>query len=477
MPLASELSDALRDLATPGCFAARVSRGRWRLVPHIAAIDRAIMDTICRRTASILVIEAPPRHGKSELVSRYLPAWFLGRFPEKRVMLAAYGAAFAHQWGRKARELLEEHGPSLFGVAVRRNVRSASEWGLEGHEGSMVASGVGGPMTGRGADLLIVDDPLKNSQQSDSETIRELLWNWWQSTASTRIEPGGCAILIATRWNVDDLSGRLIREWRAGDGLPVRQLRLPALAEDDDLLGRAPGTALWPERYPVEYLERRRRAIDPIWWQALYQQQPTAANSLGWGEMYFGPGIWPDRWPELFELAVVAIDPSLGGRREENRGDYSAIVFAGSSGGLVWVDASIERRPPEQIVSDTIDRCTWWCPDLVALETNHSQSLLGLEFDRQCRERNLPPLPLVPIHNHVDKTSRIRELGSVIIRHQLRFASNDDCRMLVRQLRAFPQGEHDDGPDALEMAVRILNAAKSGALGSPGDQLGAARSG
>src|SRR5262249_39293348 len=159
----------------------------------------------------ILVIEAPPRHGKSELISKYLPAWFLGTFPQKRVMLAAYGASFARSWGRKARELLEEHGTQLFGVRVRDDLRSSSEWGLWGSEGGMVSSGVGGPMTGRGADLLIVDDPVKSSDQSRSETIREAQWDWWQSTASTRIEPGGCTIVIATRWHEDDLSGRLIK--------------------------------------------------------------------------------------------------------------------------------------------------------------------------------------------------------------------------------------------------------------------------
>ncbi|MSR59521.1 MAG: hypothetical protein EXS05_18075 [Planctomycetaceae bacterium] len=473
MPLCQELHDALADMATPGCFASRVSQGRWRLVPHIDAIDRAIMDTVRGRTAPILVIEAPPRHGKSELISRYLPAWFLGRFPEKRVMLAAHGAGFARQWGRKARELLEEHGPKLFGVEVRNDLRSASEWGLVGHEGGMVTSGVGGPMTGRGADLLIIDDPIKNSQQSGSEVILDSLWDWWQSTASTRLEPGGCVILIATRWNVADLSGRLIRAAESGNGHPVRRVRLPALAEEDDLLGRSVGTALWPERYSVKRLEQQQQALNPAWWQALYQQQPAAANDLEWEECYFGPELWPDHWPDLFETAVVAIDPSIG---EAKKGDYSAIVFAGYSGGLVWVDASIERRTAERIVADAIGLCDVWRPQLIGFEANNSQSLLGLEFDRQCRERNRPPLPLVPIHNYVGKKFRIRELGPLVIRNRLRFVANDHCRLLVRQLREFPLGRYDDGPDALEMAVRMLHYHDPRPVPAGGDELGVARS-
>src|SRR5262245_26283693 len=138
MRLPNDLTTGFAGIASPGCFAAAVSRGRWRLVPHLQVIDRAVMDTIRRRTAPILIIEAPPRHGKSELISRYLPAWFLGMFPDKRVMLAAYGASFARSWGRKARELLEEHGPALFGTHVRKDLRSSSEWGLAGREGGMV---------------------------------------------------------------------------------------------------------------------------------------------------------------------------------------------------------------------------------------------------------------------------------------------------------------------------------------------------
>ncbi|MGQ0636446.1 MAG: hypothetical protein ACT4QC_17680 [Planctomycetaceae bacterium] len=155
------LRSGLQAIATPACFAVAASGGRWRLARHLAAIDRALLDTLRGRTPPVLVIEAPPRHGKSELVSKYLPAWFLGAFPEKRVMLAGYGAAFARDWGRKARELLREFGPELFGVHVSRDQRAADDWGLEGRAGGMVTAGVGGPRTGRGAPHQIIDQPGK----------------------------------------------------------------------------------------------------------------------------------------------------------------------------------------------------------------------------------------------------------------------------------------------------------------------------
>jgi hypothetical protein len=247
----SKNAECVNSLLTPALFAANVSHGQWKMTRHLAAIDRAIVDTVLGRTAPILVIEAPPRHGKSELVSRYLPAWFLGLFPSQRVMLVGYGAGFARSWGRKSRALLLEHGRDSFGVEVSREERAASDWGLSGHEGGLLTAGIGGPLTGRGANLLIVDDPIKNAEQAHSDTIRNNHWDWWQSTASTRIEPGGCAIIIATRWHHDDLSGRLFQAAESGDGAPVRRLRLPAIAEENDPLGRSPGEALWPERWPI----------------------------------------------------------------------------------------------------------------------------------------------------------------------------------------------------------------------------------
>lgn len=466
MMLPAELRTRFAGIASPACFAAATSRGRWRLAQHLLAIDRAIMDTIRRRSAPILVIEAPPRHGKSELISRYLPAWFLGTFPGKRVMLAAYGAAFAKSWGRKARALLEEFGPEYFGVTVRGDLRSASEWGLSGYEGGMVASGVGGPMTGRGADLLIIDDPIKNSEQSQSETIRESHWDWWQSTASTRIEPAGCTILIATRWHEDDLSGRLIKAAREGEGSAVRELRLPALAERDDPLGRPEGAALWPDRWPARSLDARRRSVGLEWWLAQYQQRPGRGAGVSWGDDYFGPDLWAAAWPEAFERSVLTLDPAGG----SSNGDFAAIVFVGLSGGLLWVDAHLEQQAVEQSVARALALADQWRPHLVGYESNQFQYLVGTEFDRQCRDAGRPPLPLVPIRNTIKKRCRILNIGPYLAGRKLRFRDNEGCRLLVRQLREHPLATHDDGPDALEMALRLIQLSDTW-HGEPSDEV------
>lgn len=201
----------------------------------------------------------PPRHGKSEMASRYTPAWYLGRYPNRRVILASYEADYAASWGRKARDLLEEHGSSLFGVCVRQDSHAANRWDLADHNGGMTTAGVGGAITGRGADLLIIDDPVKSVEEAESETYRARTWDWWRGVALTRLEPGGSVILVMTRWHEDDLAGRILQE----DSANWRVLSLPAIASDDldDPLDREPGEPLWPERYDADALARRRQEM------------------------------------------------------------------------------------------------------------------------------------------------------------------------------------------------------------------------
>lgn len=137
----------------------------------------------------------PPRHGKSEFISRYSTAWILGKFPDTRIILASYEADFAATWGRKARDLLEEHGPSLFGIRVSGKSSAANRWDIEGHEGGMVTAGVNGPITGKGADIGIIDDPVKNDQEAMSVTYQERTYEWYKSTFRTRLQRDGAIIL------------------------------------------------------------------------------------------------------------------------------------------------------------------------------------------------------------------------------------------------------------------------------------------
>lgn len=277
--------DADRLLATssPAGLAHVTSRGAWVPFEHLVVLNDHLLAAAAGQLPR-LIVSMPPQHGKSELVSRYAPAWLLGRFPDRRVILASYEAGFARTWGRKARDLLEEHGPALFGVTVADGSSAAHDWEIAGRQGGMVTAGVGGAITGRGAQLLIVDDPVKNQQEAASQVIRDRAWDWWLSTARTRLRRGAAVVLVMTRWNEDDLAGRMLQHAsQGGDEWAV--LELPALAQpsdgqERDLLGRVAGEPLCPALHDLSELEQTRRSVGAYFWAAMYQQQPRPAEGL-----------------------------------------------------------------------------------------------------------------------------------------------------------------------------------------------------
>ncbi len=238
--------------------------------PHLRLLSRTIMREVSRGSARIIVT-MPPRHGKSEMCSRWTPVWFLEQWPKKRVLLASYGSNFAKEWGRKVRNTFREN-EEFFNTTITDDSKAADQWNTpEG--GGMATCGVGGPMTGRGAHLLVIDDPVKDSQEARSATIRKSTWQWWLETARTRIDPGGSIIVIMTRWNADDIVGRL------NELDPKREvwtrIDFPAVAEESDDLGRNPGEPLWPEWYDSVALDEIKRDVGSYAWSALYQQRPT----------------------------------------------------------------------------------------------------------------------------------------------------------------------------------------------------------
>lgn len=298
---------------------------RWIHARHVDYLDEMLVNL----TAGVyrdqgylgIIIMEPPRHGKSELCSHYFPAWYLGAFPDNRVMLASYEATFAASWGRKVRNTLEEHGNRLFGVTIDPGSSAAHSWAIEGRRGGMETAGVGGALTGKGANLLIIDDPVKNMKEAQSETIRRTHWEWYKSTFRTRLEPGGIVLLIGTRWHEDDLLGRVVEEMEEDPNADKFLIvRLPAIAEEPsedypepDPLGRAPGEPLFPERYPVESLEPHKS--NAYTWGSLFQQRPAPEEGGVFEKGWFEVVPYPNhirmkkvirRWD------VAATDPKAG---------------------------------------------------------------------------------------------------------------------------------------------------------------------
>jgi phage terminase large subunit-like protein len=441
-----------------------LSDRRFELRPHLELIDEAVVEAIWRARAAdrdrpeIVLVQTPPRHGKSTLVSQYLLAWYLGSFPERRVILTSYEADFAATWGARTRGLLEEHGPSLYRVGVDERSRSASRWDLHRRSGGMVTAGVGGPITGRGADLLVIDDPLKNAEQAASETIREKQWEWWLSTARTRLEPGAVVVLVMTRWHEADLAGRLLMAAREG-GDPVIEIRLPALAERGDPLGREVGEALWPERYSRAYLERTRRTVGPYWFSAMYQGRPTPEEG----------GLFDRRDFRYFELRgeeVVLRRPD-GSRKsfgvewcrkfqvvdlaasEKQSADYTVMTE-------VWV------TPDSDLLVRSVHRDRIAVPDQPEFFWHHHAGgpvkfeAIGYQggiVQTMLREG----FPAEPVHPDADKVTRAGVAG---VRYRqgkvYHLAGASWLHAFEAELLAFPSGEHDDQVDTIAYAAKAL---------------------
>ena len=300
----------------------------------------------------------------------------------------------------------------------------------------MMTAGVGGPITGKGANLLIVDDPTKNDEEARSATCRTRQWEWWQSVATTRLRPGGLIVVIQTRWHRDDLTGRIL-EHAQRKGTKWRQVKFPAVAEEHDILGRQPGEALWPEMYSRESLETIKAGRTAYYWQSLYQQNPQAEGGAEWPAEWFGPDIWFDQWPPGWRVKTVALDPSKG--TESKHGDYSAfaLMMLGRDGCL-YVDADLGVRNCAVIVDTAIEIQRRFRPDAFGVEVNQFQELLASEIDRASRRQDVF-LPLHTIENRVNKLVRIRRLTPWLAQQRMRFKGDSPGAAVGGAVTGFPQ--------------------------------------
>ncbi len=265
---------------SPGHMAQMLMPRFEKQAPHLRLIDRTFQ-RIAAGEVDRVIIEMPPRHGKTRRASRWGVLWYLRRFPDRRIILASHAADYAATHGRWVRDHILAN--SEIGLAVDPNSSAANRWDLLFSEGGMLTVGAGGSPIGRGAHLMVIDDPIKTAQAAYSAAERENIWQWWTATLRTRLEPGAAVVIILHRWHEDDLAGRLLLQQLEGDkeGWPADEydrwevLRVPAVAEADDSLGREVGEPLWAERYDRKALLRLERGMTYADWLALYQQRPA----------------------------------------------------------------------------------------------------------------------------------------------------------------------------------------------------------
>ena len=439
----------LPDIPSPADLAARVMRD-FATPPHIALLNRKLVD-VAEGRITRLQIHMPPRHGKSLLCSQYFPAWFLGRNPDKRIILASYAAAFAASWGRKARNILEEWADELFGFHIERDSRASDRWDIAGHTGGMITAGRGSGVTGKGAHIILLDDCLKDAEEASSETIREGLWEWYRSTLYTRQEPGCAIIAIDTRWHESDLGGHLDEEERQG-GDKWERVVFPAVAEGDDVLGRVEGQALWPGRFDSPKLQEIRQTLGTYFWSALYQQRPQPEGGSILKRSWFRYWRMADGYyilsrdgkDELVDPAdcwkFQTIDAAA---TESERSDYfvCGTWAVTPKADLLLLNIFRERAETTKHADILRNQFRRWGPAWQGVEA----VTFGINIIQDARNSGLP---IRALKADRDKVSRSRnfaarcEVGKVFFQLGAEWLDDYEAELL-----SFPTGKHDDQVD------------------------------
>lgn len=462
---------------------------RWIHARHVALLDEYLVKLHSRalRTAGYvgMIVEEPPRHGKSELATHYDSVYYLGAHPDDKVILATYAAEFGQEWGRKCRGTFEEWAPSLYGLEVSRDSRAADRWDIAGHKGGMITAGAGGPITGRGANYLKADDLIKNYAEAQSETLRNNVWNWWTSTFRTRLEPGGIILVIGTRWHEDDIIGRLLRQ--QGDGPQglldplygqatdkFLRIRLPAVAEepdeefpDPDPIGRKPGEVLFPERWPLEELAPHME--NELTWAALFQQRPTPTEGYlfheEWFEIVPHPGGKFKRIVRWWDMAATdekkGEDPDwtvglLLGEHENGLYYVLDVVRFRASPGLV------EARMRRQSVADKKSYPS------IRFRVEREPGAQGKLYARVLSKTVFRGLPFRAIPSSGSKTLRADTVAGAAEREEVKLVRAPWNKEFLREVKRFPFGSKDDQVDALSGSYTAITSRSGQAITSWG---------
>jgi predicted phage terminase large subunit-like protein len=394
-----------------------------------------------------LVIEVPPRHGKSTLASHYFPAFHLGHAPNHEFIITSHTASLAEKFSGKVRDVITDpaYGAVYELTKIDKNRANVTNW-LTTRGGGVLAAGVGGPILGSGAHVLVIDDPVKNAEEALSENTQEGIWDWFATTARTRLAPGGGILVIMQRWSDNDLAGMLIKKGQTGEGDLYEVVRYPAIAEVDEQY-RKTGEALHPERYPLEQLEALKKTLDNWMWSALYQQSPTVED----GDYFTRDMVaYYEKWELPDDLTYYGAWDFAVSKKET--ADWTVGIVAGldKSGALWIVDRYRGRWDSAEIVENLLDCWEAYDFDMLGGEDGQIKLALGPFLEKEAEERGLWDFTLEPLKvGRKDKVLRARSFQGLMRRRRVRFPKNAPwVEDLIRELMQFPNGVNDDQVDA-----------------------------
>lgn len=419
---------------------------------------------VAAQRAPRLLIQAPPRHGKSRLAAECFPTWHLGRHPDHEIVVAGYGLALAQDRTKAARDLaVSEANAEIFPwQEVSKDTAAKANWQLAGERGSLRAVGRCGPLTGRGAHVLILDDLVKDHADAMSPLQRDAVWNWYLSTAYTRLSPGGGIVLIMTRWHDDDIAGRALLE-QAAEGWDV--VCYPAIATHDEEQRKA-GDALHPERFPLEALEKIRTAMGSTIFQALYQQQPTTPGGSVWRDSWFN--FWtPDKAtaknsdrhrnkPSSFGQIIQSWDLTF---KKTKRGSFVVGQVWGKRGGKFFLlDEYRGRWGFVETKARILAAQKKWPHTRRVLIEDKANGPAIIDALRGVLGRKIKP-----VQPDGSKIARAHAVAGVIEAGNVFLPDPDTTEWVsdwLDEVTSFPAGPNDDRVDATSQALRYLNKAR-----------------
>lgn len=401
-----------------------------------------------------IIIEMPPRHGKSMTVSETFPSYYLAKNPDKRVITTAYSDGLARKFGRANRNKFAEFSNQLFDVDIAFDNGSVNDWSVHQTSGGMISTGIGGSITGQGADLMIIDDPHKNAKEAASKTMRDFVWDEWESTLSTRLHQGASVIVIMTRWNEDDFVGRLIKQ----DPDKWTRLRLPAIAEEEgDLLGREIGEALCSELgYDEEWAAEKKLEVGSKTWASLYQQRPAPREgnifNRSWWQFY-------DKLPYRFDEIVISWDLTF---KDAETSDYVV--------GQVWGRVKADKYLIDQVRDKMDFPSTITAVKTLARKYPKAKAIL-------IEDKANGPAVISTLKREISGIIAVNPDGGKIVRAQAItpmiesgnvFLPNNKSftHDLIEECASFPNGLHDDAVDSMTQALNRIGNTKQAFVSS-----------